>query len=52
MACGAPALAPLALAAPIFTPVLEEYIPHRLNGNGKRTFAVSETPATAGTAEV
>ncbi len=27
--------------------VLEEYIPHMLNGNGKRTFAVSETPATA-----
>ncbi len=25
--------------------VLEEYIPHRLNGNGRRTLAVYETPA-------
>ena len=31
-----------------FHMVLEEYIPHMLHGNGKRTFAVSETPATAG----
>jgi acyl transferase domain-containing protein/NAD(P)-dependent dehydrogenase (short-subunit alcohol dehydrogenase family) len=29
-----------------FHAVLEEYIPHRLNGNGKRSVAVSETPAT------
>ena len=28
-----------------FHAVLEEYIPHRLNGNGKRSVAVSETPA-------
>jgi acyl transferase domain-containing protein len=28
-----------------FHAVLEEYIPHRLNGNGKRTVAVSEIPA-------
>ncbi len=27
-----------------FHAVLEEYIPHRLNGNGKRTVAVSEMP--------
>ncbi len=27
-----------------FHAVLEEYIPHRLNGNGKRTVAVSELP--------
>ncbi len=27
-----------------FHAVLEEYIPHRLNGNGKRTVAVSEPP--------
>jgi acyl transferase domain-containing protein/NAD(P)-dependent dehydrogenase (short-subunit alcohol dehydrogenase family) len=29
-----------------FHAVLEEYIPHRLNGNGKRTVAVSELPPT------
>ncbi|MFZ0948591.1 MAG: SDR family NAD(P)-dependent oxidoreductase [Candidatus Sulfotelmatobacter sp.] len=28
-----------------FHAVLEEYIPHRLNGNGKRSVAVSEMPA-------
>ncbi len=28
-----------------FHAVLEEYIPHRLNGNGKRSVAVSEIPA-------
>src|SRR5271165_3708490 len=27
-----------------FHAVLEEYIPHRLNGNGKRSFAVTDTP--------
>ena len=31
-----------------FHAVLEEYIPHKLNGNGKRSFAVSETPAAGG----
>jgi acyl transferase domain-containing protein/NAD(P)-dependent dehydrogenase (short-subunit alcohol dehydrogenase family)/acyl carrier protein len=30
-----------------FHAVLEEYIPHRLNGNGKRSVAVSEIPTTA-----
>src|SRR5271167_3086154 len=30
-----------------FHAVLEEYIPHRLNGNGKRTVAVGEMPAAA-----
>jgi acyl transferase domain-containing protein/acyl carrier protein/NAD(P)-dependent dehydrogenase (short-subunit alcohol dehydrogenase family) len=30
-----------------FHAVLEEYIPHRLNGNGKRTIAVSEIPQKA-----
>ena len=30
-----------------FHAVLEEYIPHRLNGNGKRTVAVSEIPPAA-----
>ena len=30
-----------------FHAVLEEYIPHRLNGNGKRTVAVSEIPPNA-----
>jgi acyl transferase domain-containing protein/acyl carrier protein/NAD(P)-dependent dehydrogenase (short-subunit alcohol dehydrogenase family) len=30
-----------------FHAVLEEYIPHRLSGNGKRTVAVSEIPAAA-----
>src|SRR5579863_786790 len=30
-----------------FHAVLEEYIPHRLNGNGKRTVAVSEIPSNA-----
>jgi acyl transferase domain-containing protein len=29
-----------------FHAVIEEYIPHRLNGNGKRSVAVSEIPAT------
>ncbi|HEX5229772.1 MAG TPA: acyltransferase domain-containing protein, partial [Bryobacteraceae bacterium] len=29
-----------------FHAVLEEYIPHRLNGNGKRSMAVSNIPAT------
>jgi acyl transferase domain-containing protein/NAD(P)-dependent dehydrogenase (short-subunit alcohol dehydrogenase family) len=29
-----------------FHAVLEEYIPHRLNGNGKRSVAVSEIPTT------
>src|SRR6202142_3862450 len=29
-----------------FHAVLEEYIPHRLNGNGKRSVAVSQLPAT------
>ncbi len=29
-----------------FHAVLEEYIPHRLNGNGKRSVTVSEIPAT------
>ncbi len=29
-----------------FHAVLEEYIPHRLNGNGKRSVAVSEPPTT------
>ena len=28
-----------------FHAVLEEYIPHRLNGNGKRSMVVSELPA-------
>jgi acyl transferase domain-containing protein len=28
-----------------FHAVLEEYIPHRLNGNGKRSVAVSEAHA-------
>jgi acyl transferase domain-containing protein/NAD(P)-dependent dehydrogenase (short-subunit alcohol dehydrogenase family) len=30
-----------------FHAVLEEYIPHRLNGNGKRSVAVSEIPTAA-----
>ncbi len=30
-----------------FHAVLEEYIPHRLNGNGKRSVAVSEIPTIA-----
>ena len=30
-----------------FHAVLEEYIPHRLNGNGKRSVAVNEMPAAA-----
>ena len=30
-----------------FHAVLEEYIPHRLNGNGKRSVAVTEIPAIA-----
>jgi len=30
-----------------FHAVIEEYIPHRLNGNGKRTVAVSEIPAAS-----
>jgi len=30
-----------------FHAVLEEYIPHRLNGNGKRTIAVNEIPRKA-----
>src|SRR5450755_142780 len=30
-----------------FHAVLEEYIPHRLNGNGKRSVTVGEMPATA-----
>ena len=30
-----------------FHAVLEEYIPHRLNGNGKRTIAVNEIPQKA-----
>lgn len=29
-----------------FHAVLEEYIPHKLNGNGKRSFAVKETSGT------
>jgi len=29
-----------------FHAVLEEYIPHRLNGNGKKTVAVSEVPTS------
>ena len=28
-----------------FHAVLEEYIPHRLNGNGKRSVAVERSPA-------
>ena len=31
-----------------FHAVLEEYIPHRLNGNGKRSIAVSVTPPAVG----
>ncbi len=31
-----------------FHAVLEEYIPHRLNGNGKRKVAISVTPPVAG----
>jgi acyl transferase domain-containing protein/NAD(P)-dependent dehydrogenase (short-subunit alcohol dehydrogenase family)/acyl carrier protein len=31
-----------------FHAVLEEYIPHRLNGNGKRSVAVSEAPPREG----
>ncbi len=30
-----------------FHAVLEEYVPHRLNGNGKRSVAVTETPKDA-----
>ncbi len=32
--------------------VLEEYIPHRLTGNGKRSVAVEESPATGGNGQV
>src|SRR6201987_5294159 len=35
-----------------FHAVLEEYIPHRLNGNGKRTVAVGEIPPTTETETV
>ncbi len=31
-----------------FHAVLEEYIPHKLNGNGKRAFAASDTSTAAG----
>ena len=31
-----------------FHAVLEEYIPHRLTGNGKRSVAISDTPAVSG----
>ena len=30
-----------------FHAVIEEHIPHRLNGNGKKSFAVTETPASS-----
>ncbi len=35
-----------------FHAVLEEYIPHRLNGNGKRTIAVNEIPQKAPEADM
>ena len=35
-----------------FHAVLEEYIPHRLNGNGKRTLAVGEIPGNGNEAHV
>ena len=34
-----------------FHAVLEEYIPNKLNGNGKRSLAASETPRVAGNGE-
>ncbi len=33
-----------------FHAVLEEYVPHKLSGNGKTSFSVSEVPTTVGSA--
>ena len=46
MVCAAPVVSAFGFGGTNFHAVLEEYIPHRLNGNGKRTVAVSEIPPT------